>query len=410
MSMAVDNSADYALQHLIDPEVCIRCNTCEASCPIGAVTHDARNYVVDFGKCNACNACIPPCPTGAIDHWLPVRKASPYTLDDQLGWDSLPEPMAMDSGAAREIPDEVRRQTEIATLGEGGAAQPPWSAASAHVNLYSSANPAIAKVTGNYRLTSEHASADIRHIVLDFGNTALPVLEGQTLGVIPPGCDDHGNAHYVRLYSVASPRDGERPGHNNVALTVKRVCVDRAGASVTGVASNYLCDLRLGDEVRIVGPYGASYLMPNHPGASLMMICTGTGSAPMRAMTERRRRLRTPGDGGELLLFFGARAADELPYFGPLMKLPKDFIGINFAFSRAPDAPRIYVQDRIRERAESVARMLVDDDCYIYICGLKGMEAGVIEAFRDVCRRRGLDWDALKPQLLAKSRLHIETY
>ena len=34
-------------QHLIDPEICIRCNTCEATCPVGAITHDARNYVVD---------------------------------------------------------------------------------------------------------------------------------------------------------------------------------------------------------------------------------------------------------------------------------------------------------------------------------------------------------------------------
>jgi benzoyl-CoA 2,3-dioxygenase component A len=38
------------------------------------------------------------------------------------------------------------------------------------------------------------------------------------------------------------------------------------------------------------------------------------------------------------------------------------------------------------------------------------MEAGVIEAFRDVCRAHGLDWDALKPALLARSRFHIETY
>ena len=57
-----------------------------------------------------------------------------------------------------------------------------------------------------------------------------------------------------------------------------------------GVASNYLCDLAKGDTVKVVGPYGASFLMPNHPGSTLLMVCTGTGSAPMRAMTERRRR------------------------------------------------------------------------------------------------------------------------
>ena len=47
------------LQHLIDPEICIRCNTCEATCPVGAITHDARNYVVDASRCGACRACVP---------------------------------------------------------------------------------------------------------------------------------------------------------------------------------------------------------------------------------------------------------------------------------------------------------------------------------------------------------------
>ena len=403
-------SAEYALQHLIDPEVCIRCNTCEATCPINAITHDSRNYVVNFSICNNCNACVPPCPTGAIDHWHQVPKTTPYTLDDQLSWDVLPAPIELEAGSQAEVPSDVRRLTEIATAGQGGAASPPWSASHPYVNLYSQSKPAIATVTGNYRLTAEDASADIRHIVLDFGTTAFPVLEGQTLGVLPPGLDADGKPHHVRLYSVASPRDGERPRYNNVALTIKRVTADHQGAPVAGVASNYMCDLAIGDQVKVVGPYGTSYLMPNHPGASLMMICTGTGSAPMRAMTERRRRRRSLNEGGELVLFFGARVEQELPYFGPLLKLPKEFIDISFAFSRVPGQPKMYVQDRIRERADKVVQMLQDDNCYIYVCGLKGMEEGVVEAFRDVCRTHGLDWDDLKPQLMAKSRLHIETY
>ena len=402
--------AEYALQHLIDPEVCIRCNTCEATCPIDAITHDERNYVVDFSICSGCHACVAPCPTGAIDHWHQVPKSTPYTLDDQRSWDALPPPVELEAAASSEVPSEVRALTEVATAGQGGPATPPWSAAHPYVNLYSIAKPAIARVTGNYRLTANDASADIRHLVLDFGTTAFPLLEGQTLGIVPPGTDASGRPHSVRLYSVASPREGERPGYNNVALTVKRVTADHDGRAVHGVASNYLCDLAIGDEVRVVGPYGTSFLVPNHPGSSLLMVCTGTGSAPMRAMTERRRRRRALKEGGELVLFFGARAEQELPYFGPLMKLPKDFIDINFAFSRVPGEPKRYVQDRIRERGDNVARMLVDDDCFIYLCGLKGMEEGVIEAFRDVCRGHGLDWDRLKPELLAKSRLHIETY
>src|SRR4051794_41421669 len=77
-------------QHLIDPEICIRCNTCEETCPIGAITHDGRNYVVDPATCNGCNDCISPCPTGAIDSWRNVLRVQAYTLEDQLGWDTLP--------------------------------------------------------------------------------------------------------------------------------------------------------------------------------------------------------------------------------------------------------------------------------------------------------------------------------
>ncbi|MGC1816118.1 MAG: benzoyl-CoA 2,3-epoxidase subunit BoxA [Casimicrobiaceae bacterium] len=410
MTAAGAPTGDYARQHLIDPEVCIRCNTCEATCPVDAITHDSRNYIVRFDVCNSCGLCIAPCPTGAIDNWRNVPRTTPYTPDEQLAWDALPPDAELDAVPGEGVPSEVRERTEIATAGQGGPTSPPWSASHPCVNLYSIAKPAIASVTGNYRLTGESASADIRHIVLDFGATAFPVLEGQSLGIIPPGKQDDGMPHGVRLYSVASPRDGERPGHNNVALTIKRVMEDHAGRAVRGVGSNYMCDLEVGDKVSVVGPYGASYLMPNHPGASIMMICTGTGSAPMRAMTERRRRLMGRNEGGKLILFFGARRQDELPYFGPLMKLPKDFIDINLAFSRETGQAKTYVQDLVRVRSDDVASMLQDDDCYIYLCGLKGMEAGVIEAFRDVCAQRGLDWDAIKPELLAKSRLHIETY
>ena len=403
-------SVEVLRQHLIDPEICIRCNTCEETCPSHAVSHDARNYVVDPTKCNFCNDCISPCPTGAIDSWRQVDKAKPYTLAEQLGWDSLPAQTEVEAGAAAEIPTEVTRITSVATAGQGGEAFPPWSAAHPYLNLYSLEKPAIATVGGNFRLTADDASSDIRHIVLEFGGAAFPVLEGQTIGIVPPGVDASGRPHHVRLYSVASPRDGERPRYNNLSLTVKRVTEDHDGKPAAGIASNYLCDLAKGDRVRVVGPYGTTFLMPNHPGSSLLMVCTGTGSAPMRAMTERRRRRIALHEGGELMLFFGARIAEELPYFGPLQKLPKDFIDINFAFSRVPGKQKQYVQDLIRERSEAVARLLADDNCYVYICGLKGMEAGVAEAFRDVCSRHDMDWETLLPALRAEGRYHLETY
>ena len=84
---------------------------------------------------------------------------------------------------------------------------------------------------------------ETHHIVLDFGVMPFPVLEGQSVGIIPPGVDANGKPHHARQYSVASPRNGERVGYNNLSLTVKRVKEDHNGQAVKGVASNYLCDL-----------------------------------------------------------------------------------------------------------------------------------------------------------------------
>ena len=406
----MSEAAELVRQHLIDPEICIRCNTCEETCPIDAITHDDRNYVVLPDKCDNCGDCIAPCPTGAIDSWRRVAKA--YTLQEQFSWDALPADSAPPESDAldAEVPLEVAQLTQVANQGQGGAAPPPWSAAHPYIGLYSIARPVTATVTGNYRLTAEDASSDIRHIVLDFGRSAFPVLEGQSLGVLVPGADAKGRPHHMRLYSIASPRNGERPGYNNVALTVKRVTADREGKPVRGVASNYLCDLKRGDKLNIAGPYGASFLMPNHPGAKLIMICTGTGSAPMRAMTERRRRRMTLKEGGENMLFFGARTPGELPYFGPLMKLPPELIDVQLAFSRDAQHPKQYVQDRMRARGEQLARLLGDHDTFVYLCGHKQMEGGVDAAFDEICSKHALDWSALRNEMRASGRYHVETY
>ena len=419
-------------QHLIDPEICIRCNTCESMCPVGAITHDSRNYVVDVSKCNWCNDCISPCPTGSIDNYRRVPKARIYSIEDQLGWDVLPAELSAAELAAAAAEQGADAAQAAATEPEPapaadpsgqtpfnsaqyGASIPPWSAAHGYTNLYgprAAEKTVTATVTGNLRVTAVGKDYDTHHIVLDFGHMPFPVLEGQSIGIVPPGLDAQGKPHHARQYSIASPRNGERPGHNNLSLTIKRVLEDHTGKPVRGVASNFMCDLQVGDPVQVIGPFGTSFLMPNHPRSSIVMICTGTGSAPMRAMTEWRRRLRASGkfEGGKLMLFFGARTQEELPYFGPLTSLPKDFIDINFAFSRTAGQPKKYVQDLMRERAADLVALLQDPNAYFYVCGLKAMEEGVVLALRDVAAGAGLDWDTVGAALKREGRLHLETY
>ena len=412
-------------QHLIDPEICIRCNTCEATCPVGAITHDDNNYVVRADVCNACMACISPCPTGSIDNWRTMPLARAYTIEEQLTWEELPPELSPEDLAAEgAVPSTEGAEVTSPSVAHGepgtqvfrsaqyGVTLPPWSAAHPYTNLFPPKSPTTATVVGNFNCTEVGFESETHHVVLDFGSMPFPVLEGQSIGIIPPGTDALGKAHHARQYSIASPRNGERPGYNNLALTVKRVTQDYDGLPVQGIASNYICDLKVGDKVQVVGPFGSSFLMPNHPRSHIVMICTGTGSAPMRAMTEWRRRLRSSGkfEGGKLMLFFGARTQQELPYFGPLQNLPKDFIDINLAFSRTAGQPRRYVQDLMRERAADLAALLRDDNSHFYVCGLKSMEEGVVMALRDIASETGLDWDTVGATLQREGRLHLETY
>lgn len=297
--------------------------------------------------------------------------------------------------------DPIAALLAEAHAGAGGKAKAPATASKPSVNLYNLGNPVEAVVQGNYRLTSQDSDADVRHIILDFQGKPFPFLEGQSVGIIAPGTDADGKAHLPRLYSVSSPRDGERPGYHNVSLTVKR--------EEGGVCSNYVCDLKKGDKVNVTGPFGATFLLPSDPDARLLMICTGTGSAPMRSFTMARQRNVGKKDGG-MVMFFGARTPDSLPYFGPLNKIPSSLLQKHLVFSRMPGQDKEYVQDRMRVEEDIVAEMLGDPKTHIYICGLKEMEEGVEKAFTNISESIGQQWRNLRDVMREEGRYHVETY
>ena len=111
-----------------------------------------------------------------------------------------------------------------------------------------------------------------------------------------------------------------------------------------------------------------------------------------------------------MLLFFGARTPKELPYFGPLQKVPDSLLEKHLVFSRVAGERKEYVQDRMRTKMESMARVLGEPTTHIFICGLKGMETGVDAALADICRQAGREWAVLKPDMRASGRYHVETY
>ncbi|WP_353051169.1 4Fe-4S binding protein [Sphingobium sp. V4] len=83
--------AAMKIQHLIDPDACIRCEICYQVCPASAVVYLHDRFTIDPDLCNNSQQCLRTCPTGAIANWIQLDDADPfYGVDQQAQWDALP--------------------------------------------------------------------------------------------------------------------------------------------------------------------------------------------------------------------------------------------------------------------------------------------------------------------------------
>ena len=53
---------------------CVKCGTCEAECPVSAISEGEDTYVVDADSCIDCGACEAACPVGAISEAFDYRR------------------------------------------------------------------------------------------------------------------------------------------------------------------------------------------------------------------------------------------------------------------------------------------------------------------------------------------------
>lgn len=282
-------------------------------------------------------------------------------------------------------------------------------------NIYKPNAALTARVIRHERLTAEDSPNDVRHIVFDIGGSALKYLEGQSIGILPPGTDVNGKPHKLRLYSIASQSQGDDGQGSSLSLCVKRaITVDEAAGTVyKGVCSSYLCDMTVGDSAQLTGPVGKAFLMPTVPNANLIMIATGTGIAPFRAFLSRRYD-QLKGETGESWLFFGAQTRKDFLYQDELNGYDNNATcNIVTAFSREEknaQGGRMYVQHRLIEYGERLFELLKRPETYLYICGLRGMESGILQGFQEVAERQGIDWNEFFDTLKAEKRWHVEVY
>lgn len=162
-----------------------------------------------------------------------------------------------------------------------------------------------------------------------------------------------------RSYSVASIPNGAAAA-NEIEIAVTAI----EGGRATGVLFN----LRPGERVEATGPFGR-FILRDDPPSRYILVATGTGVSPYRAMLPTLRE-RLCGCGFEARLMLGVRNPDELLFASDFEAFAGAVEGFRFqpSFSRYLPEEREtgahgYVQHRLEEIALDPGRDIV------YLCG-----------------------------------------
>ncbi|MEO3706947.1 ferredoxin--NADP reductase [Trichormus azollae] len=292
------------------------------------------------------------------------------------------------------------------------------------VNTYRPNAPFIGKCISNEPLVKEGGIGIVQHLKFDLAGSNLKYIEGQSIGIIPPGVDKNGKPEKLRLYSIASTRHGDDVDDKTISLCVRQLEYKHpeSGETVYGVCSTYLTQLAPGADVKITGPVGKEMLLPDDTDTNVIMLATGTGIAPMRAylwrMFKDAERAANPEYQfkGFAWLLFGVPTTPNILYKEELeemqQKYPDNF-RLTYAISREQknaEGGRMYIQDRVAEHADELWQLIKNEKTHTYICGLRGMEGGIDAALSAAAAKDGVTWSDYQKDLKKAHRWHVETY
>lgn len=300
------------------------------------------------------------------------------------------------------------------------------------INLYKPNNPVEVPVVENKIATREISPNIIRHISFDVTGTLLErnIRTGQSIGIIPEGFTEaDGKPAKVRLYSVCSPERGEDGQGKIIATTVKRVIEEDVENRnlFLGLCSNYLSNLNPGDMVKMTGPSGKRFVLPENAGDfNYLFFATGTGIAPYRGMV---LDLLEKGIDNPIALIFGSPYQTDLLYYDLFRELAEKHGHFHYLTSisregRRPDGSKNYVQYQIKDSRDLLDPILKQKNTLIYVCGLKGMEPGLYQMLaqegygeylrisEDIAGKPPREWDRddLKKKVRPSGRLFLEVY
>ena len=220
---------------------------------------------------------------------------------------------------------------------------------------------------------SRMLAASVRH--LDFArDDGLPLdfIPGQFIQVhfnYPDGLPTK------RSYSLATIHDHALGPGEAVEIAVSYV--------PGGAATALFTALDEGQQIQASGPYGRFCLGLNDSNRRYLLIGTGTGVTPYRAMLPQLAQLMAARHV-EVVLLFGARTPAELIYGDDFAAFAAAHPRFRFVpcFSRElpadphPDVRRGYVQDALQEFAPDAAGDIA------YLCGNPNMVDAAFEALK----------------------------
>lgn len=275
---------------------------------------------------------------------------------------------------------------------------------------YSKDRQFAATVLSSERITPEEAEAEIRELVLEVDRADLEYAAGQSIGVVIPGPHELGHEYHFRLYTVADTLSHSEAGKPCIRIAVRRVTYidDYSGERFDGISSNYLCDRRPGDELRITGPYGYAFEVPEDKDANLILIGVGTGIAPFRAFVKHIYQ-DVRDWRGKVRLFYGAHTGLELIYMNQhrddfALYYDEDTFEAFSALSPRPNwADPIAWDYCLEERSEEILEMLNDPKTYVYIAGLETVREQLDEVFSRMTGS-AQRWEKRRAELVAGGR------
>ncbi len=189
-----------------------------------------------------------------------------------------------------------------------------------------------------------------------------------------------------RLYSISS---AQAEVGEEVHLSVGVVRYEYNGKARAGGASSYLADRVEEDgQVRIFVEHNDNFKLPQDSSKPIIMIGSGTGIAPFRSFVQQRAA--DEAEGKNWLIFGNQHFASDFLYQTEWQQFAKDGFLHKYSFAWSRDQEqKIYVQDKIREEAETLWQWL-QQGAYLYVCGdANRMAKDVNQALLDVIAQQG---------------------